>query len=529
MMQIVEEVARDPLASFHFDHSAASGTYETDLLEKTFVKIANLLRLCFGAAGENIIRSNLQFEPGVTASAIINPMLPGARVYCVFCFCEIRQFEFATECLGKDVLQFVNSIAAIVAENVNYWSNEGGSVNKNLGKAFIIVFRIGNEVELLRCMEGGQIGGVGSAAVLRRSSFRDGDDESTPVQRAGTPLLQQRRDSASIPRSCSALSAARIKVDKSHRQSKKKHQQIDLRRIPGADRLAGRALISCLKILAEINRHQSVTEYRRNRRLNPRGAPPFSLQLGFGLHAGWAIEGAVGSLNKVTATYLSPHVNIAARLASSSKQFGTSILFSHSFFEVLSPYVQKFCRKLDVITVKGSTVPLGAFTYDCLLIDERSETAGVVRELTSVREIRSSFSPGYSKRVQLEETPEDARAYSVMVYKDYGAGRERAWVNNSLDPEEIFDRDHDLVALRRHVSAQFRERYADGLTAYIAGDWMAAASAFKDCIEIMDKRMSELHESLRDEDFSVTLYQYIASHNFKAPPDWCGHRVLSSK
>jgi class 3 adenylate cyclase len=34
--------------------------------------------------------------------------------------------------------------------------------------------------------------------------------------------------------------------------------------------------------------------------------------MGFGLHAGWAIEGAVGSLQKVDATYLSPHVNMAA-------------------------------------------------------------------------------------------------------------------------------------------------------------------------------------------------------------------------
>ena len=35
------------------------------------------------------------------------------------------------------------------------------------------------------------------------------------------------------------------------------------------------------------------------------------VRMGFGLHAGWAIEGAVGSLQKVDATYLSPHVNMA--------------------------------------------------------------------------------------------------------------------------------------------------------------------------------------------------------------------------
>jgi class 3 adenylate cyclase len=35
--------------------------------------------------------------------------------------------------------------------------------------------------------------------------------------------------------------------------------------------------------------------------------------MAFGLHAGWAIEGAVGSSHKIDATYLSPHVNLAAR------------------------------------------------------------------------------------------------------------------------------------------------------------------------------------------------------------------------
>jgi len=52
------------------------------------------------------------------------------------------------------------------------------------------------------------------------------------------------------------------------------------------------------------------------------------VRMGFGLHAGWAIEGAVGSLQKVDATYLSPHVNMAARLTTSSKQYGVPLLAS---------------------------------------------------------------------------------------------------------------------------------------------------------------------------------------------------------
>ena len=41
--------------------------------------------------------------------------------------------------------------------------------------------------------------------------------------------------------------------------------------------------------------------------------------MGFGLHFGWAIEGAIGSLFKIDASYLSPNVNMAARLEAATK------------------------------------------------------------------------------------------------------------------------------------------------------------------------------------------------------------------
>jgi len=41
--------------------------------------------------------------------------------------------------------------------------------------------------------------------------------------------------------------------------------------------------------------------------------------MGFGLHTGWAIEGAIGSTYKIDASYLSPNVNIASRLDGATK------------------------------------------------------------------------------------------------------------------------------------------------------------------------------------------------------------------
>merc|ERR1711916_211755 len=111
---------------------------------------------------------------------------------------------------------------------------------------------------------------------------------------------------------------------------KKKAQVIDLRRVPGVDAQADMALIAYLKTMTEINRSKALLGYRSEPRLTNNGTQEFKVSMGFGLHAGWAIEGAVGSLQKVDATYLSPHVNMAARLETSSRQYGVPLLMSQN-------------------------------------------------------------------------------------------------------------------------------------------------------------------------------------------------------
>lgn len=62
----------------------------------------------------------------------------------------------------------------------------------------------------------------------------------------------------------------------------------------------------------------------------------FKVEMGFGLHQGWAIEGAIGSFFKIDASYLSPNVNMAARLEAATKQFNTPILISGLLRDILS-------------------------------------------------------------------------------------------------------------------------------------------------------------------------------------------------
>lgn len=103
---------------------------------------------------------------------------------------------------------------------------------------------------------------------------------------------------------------------------------------PGLDLLSDKALIGFLKVIIEVNRDIQLLAYRDDERLSMGKENGFLVRMGFGLHAGWAIEGAVGSLQKVDATYLSPHVNMAARMEVATRQFGVSLLMTRSFHKV---------------------------------------------------------------------------------------------------------------------------------------------------------------------------------------------------
>lgn len=79
--------------------------------------------------------------------------------------------------------------------------------------------------------------------------------------------------------------------------------------------------------------------------------PGFEIRMGFGLHFGWAIEGAIGSHFKIDASYLSPNVNMASRLEAATKQFGTPILISGTLRDILSDKCKKHLRLIDRVIV----------------------------------------------------------------------------------------------------------------------------------------------------------------------------------
>ncbi len=219
---------------------------ETQILEKTLIKIGALLALGFGEAGSQIIAENMQ------ATGDVNNMIPGRKIIAIFGFCDIRQFTDTTEILQEDVMLFVNEIAEIVHSIVDHFS---GAANKNIGDAFLLVWK-----------------------------FREEDLDTDENELVLVP--------------CNEVT-----------------------------QIADMSVMSFLKIIVRINKSAKLARYREYPELNRR-MPNYRVRMGFGLHVGWAIEGAIGSDFKIDASYLSPNVNMASRLEAATKQFGTQLLIS---------------------------------------------------------------------------------------------------------------------------------------------------------------------------------------------------------
>ena len=143
MMEMVNMVADDPLEDYDFNNNSRTGEYETRVVQVAIQKITTLLRVGFGVAGAEIISKNMAVEG--KDSAVLNPMIPGRRIYAIFGFCDIHAFDLCTEQLEDEIMTFINSVARIVHDEVTRW---GGLCNKNLGNAFLMVWRIGDESAL---------------------------------------------------------------------------------------------------------------------------------------------------------------------------------------------------------------------------------------------------------------------------------------------------------------------------------------------------------------------------------------------
>jgi class 3 adenylate cyclase len=208
-------------------------------------------------------------------------------------FCDIRQITDATECLQEEVFVYTNRIAGVVHSICHSY---GGSANKNIGDAFLLSWLLDD----------------GPASDPNSRASDDYEDPS--------------------PASTDDFSAKNSQADK--------------------------ALLSVVKISIALHHDkyylEPLSEVARETllaKLSKRKGPV--VQLGFGLHAGKAVQGAIGSQRKIDATYVSEAVERAEFLESSTKKYGVKMLMSDNFHRLLHPSNRRRCREIDRIRVQN--------------------------------------------------------------------------------------------------------------------------------------------------------------------------------
>src|SRR5574343_456730 len=103
------------------------------------------------------------------------------------------------------------------------------------------------------------------------------------------------------------------------------------------------SVLSFLKIISGIKKSRKLLKYKEHKGLNDR-MPNYSVKMGFGLHVGWAIEGAIGYFYKIDASYLSQNVKMAYRLEAATKQFGVPLLISGQLVDAMTPFCAERMR-----------------------------------------------------------------------------------------------------------------------------------------------------------------------------------------
>ena len=482
------------------------GNIETEQLLNAITKISDLLRKCWGVAGGGIISSNLaRTKDGKVA--VFNPTVPGKQVYALFAFVGIGGYSQLLRDLDRDVMILINDIASVVHDEIYRWAlGEHGQCNKNNGPSFLMVWRIGDFIEVQK---------KNKEAIEKM--FRDKVYKTSNKNHHHNSSNLRRRNNNRHHRVPYSSRPPKSKTTRMHSSSStnSSSQDIQLESLPGIQDFTDRALLGMLKSFAGIHRDKSLQDWKNDFRLSAGvSAFEYTVDVFYGMDAGWAVEGAVGSEYKIDATYLSPHVNMASRMMSASKQYDSTILLSKAVEKLLSKNCRKKLRHLDTVYVKGSHIKQSIYTYD-------ARFRGVDFFL-------------------LERTPKQADKEAENC------------------TSSIWNRDQDVLAMRQHITQDFLDTYHFAVKQYLGGKWSEAYKTFKKAdnimirtvveegyIEIIDMDQDDLERRIYDEDDQRedivkirrefgdgacrTLMNYIERRNFSAPDDWDAVRQLFSK
>lgn len=136
------------------------------------------------------------------------------------------------------------------------------------------------------------------------------------------------------------------------------------------------------------------------------------VSIGIGINSGNVTFGPVGSRTRKDFTSIGDTVNLAARLESANKAYGSKSIISDAVYQKLRDMF--ICRELDFITVKGKTEPVRIYE----LLQEKN-TAEKSKVSDKLMEIKTLFEQGLELyREQKWEKSEEYFSLCATKYND---------------------------------------------------------------------------------------------------------------
>jgi hypothetical protein len=213
---------------------------------------------------------------------------------------------------------------------------------------------------------------------------------------------------------------------------------------------ADKALLSIIKIYCEVRRSAGLTEILDSPLAKEIGLA--DVDMGYSLHAGWAIEGPIGSDYKVDAAYLSNDVSLTQFFERTTKLYGVTFILSEKIYMMFSLKAKDRCRRID--SVKIGDTEIGLYTFDIGptiqldLAPEGHKVAQLIR-------------PEEIKDIAVDTLEREAAAY-------------------------LFAMDRDVTLLQATIPEQLATDYRHGLSSMSSGEWTEAKHIFEQILEYCD-------------------------------------------
>jgi class 3 adenylate cyclase len=255
-----------------------------------------------------------------------------------------------------------------------------------------------------------------------------------------------------------------------------------------SEQLHDMALASVAKVHAAVRKSPRLHEYSKHPGLLQR-IQAYEVAVTFGLHSGWAIEGAIGSEMKIDVSYLSTNVNMATRLEELTRVYEVANLCSGQFAENLSEDVRSLTRTLDSVRISGfkrrdtlHTLDLDAQALSVIAVGNLPPR---VHKKFKIRQLREQ-----------RKTKKEAGQYIVS---------------------SVFKSDMDISAMREKYTFDFLTKFHMAYQNYEAGEWTVARDMLNVTAEMLPGN---------PDGPSQVLLQFMDDNDFEVPYDWPGFRDI---